>query len=200
MPKKRWIRDKEWQRQPHVKEGPPASLWWYRRPDRDLVIAAYLDRYKQGSALPEDFRDSIGQWLDALSNLQNKKAWGRPKDFRYWDIPSYARAHDLEPPTLMKRLREMEKIAMQMFPDSVPPSRKQSASLIEKELKEIRQAYLDGTDAKELAVRFGITAAHVGRICREEKAIRAAKREEAQNKVLQADNGRPAPDNVEYPF
>src|SRR5579864_3468366 len=169
MPRKRWIRDKEWRQQPHIKEGPPASLWWYRRPDRHLVIASYIAQCKKGRALPENLKDDIRQWLDDLSNLQNKGEWGKPRTFRYWDIPSYARAHDLEPPTLMKRLREMDKIAKRMFPDSIPPSRKDRVPLTEKEVKEIKKAYLDGTDAKELAVRFDITAARVGQLCREEK-------------------------------
>ena len=101
----------------------------------------------------------------------------------------------------MKRLRKMEEIAKRMFPDSVPPRRKDRAPLTEKEIEEIRKAYLDGTDAKELAARFGIGAAHVGRLCREEKAIRAAKREAAQNEILQAKNEQPVADNIdEYPF
>ncbi len=186
---RKFIRDHDWQRQPHVKNGPPVSLWWHRRPapDRHLVIDAYIDRCKLGrkhkdGPLPEDFKDDLIQWLAELSRLQNKKAWGQPRTLRYWSIPSYALAHEMEPAALMKRLRELEKIARQKFPDSVPSSRKVRAPLTEKEIQRIRQQYLAGVDAKKLADEFRITPSHVGRLCREEKAIRAAEREKARNK------------------
>jgi hypothetical protein len=132
--------------------------------------------------------------------LQNKKAWGKPKTFRYWDVPAYARAHDLEPHTLMKRLREMEKIAKRIFSDSIPPSRKNRAPLTEREIREIKKAYLDGTDAKKIAGQFNITAARVGQLCTEEKAIRAAKREAVQNEDQPSANHQPKADDLEYPF
>jgi hypothetical protein len=162
-----------------VKDGPPPSLWWYRRPapDRHVVIGAYLDKYRHGRTLPEDFKDNLEQWLSELSRLQNKQEWGQPRTLRYWSIPSYALAHDMEPAALMKRLRELEKIARQKFPDSVPSSRKVRAPLTEKEIQKIRQQYLAGVDAKKLADEFRITPAHIGRLCREQKEMRAAERE-----------------------
>src|SRR5258708_16495694 len=122
MPGKRFIRNSEWQRQPHVKDGAPPSLWWHARPDRRRVIDAYVSQCKRGRAVPEGFKDDLVQWLDDLSSIQNKKPLGRT--FRYWDIPSYARAHKMKPASLMKRVREMEKLAAQLFPHSVPPTTK----------------------------------------------------------------------------
>jgi hypothetical protein len=197
MARKKFVRDDKWQRQPHVKDGPPPSLWWYRRPDKRLVIDAYISKYRQGRSVPDGFKEDIVKWLEDLSALQNKKPWGQPRTLRYWAVPSYALAHKMEPATLMKRLREMENIAKQLFPDSVPSSRKTRAALTEAEKKEIRQLYLDGMDAKALAQRFHIAASKVGHLCREQKATRDAARKKAQNEA------GPAPSNTpdsEMPF
>jgi hypothetical protein len=176
MPKK-WIRTREWQRQPHAKE-PPASLWWYAYPDRQLVIKAYVAQCSRGRALPGKFKDELEIWLNQLSRSQNKAPWGHPRTYRYWTIPAYALANGLEQATLMKRLRELEKIARQEFPDRVPYSRKKRSPLAEIEIQEIKARYLSGVDAKDLADEFSITASQVGRICREEKAIRSKEREQ----------------------
>ena len=76
----------------------------------------------------------------------------------------------------MKRLRELEKLAAQLFPDSVPSSRKPRPQLTDDEKQKIRQRYLAGEDCKKLAKEFRIPTAHVGLICREEKATRDAER------------------------
>ena len=86
----------------------------------------------RGRTLPEDFGEQLTGHLDALNRLQSLKAWGRPRTFRYWSAPSYALAHGLKKAALMKRLREMEKIARRLFPDSVPASRKVRLPLTEK--------------------------------------------------------------------
>lgn len=201
MPKAKFIRDEEWQRQPHVKDGPPPSLWWYRRPDRHLVINAYISQCKKGRTLPEDFKENLVQWLDDLSQGQFKKAWGQPRTFRYWSIPAYALANGMEKASLMKRLREMKNIAEEMFPDSVPSSKKRRVPLTPEEKEEIKRQYLEGVDAKELAQIFRIPPSHVGLICRKEKAIRAAEREKAQSEILKRENAPPAtPETTEYPF
>src|SRR5690349_2680968 len=103
MPRK-WVRNDEWQRQPHSKE-PPQSLWWHRRPDRQRVISAYLDQCSRGRAVPDRLKDDIELWLSELSSLQKTG----PRTYRYWTIPAYARAHRMQAPALMKRVREMEK-------------------------------------------------------------------------------------------
>src|SRR5579864_5675477 len=118
MPKK-WIRTREWQRQPHAKE-PIASLWWFGFPDRQVIISAYVEQASRGRALPDDFKAKLVEWLDELKQLQNKKEWGQPRTYRYWTIPAFALARSLKPATLMKRLRELESIARQKFSDRVP--------------------------------------------------------------------------------
>jgi hypothetical protein len=147
------------------------------------VIDAYLERAARGRALPEDFKHKLVQWLGELSRLQNKKEWGQPRTYRYWSIPAYALAHKLKKASLMKRLRELEKVARQKFPDAVPSFRKARPPLTEKEIQEIRAQYLVGEDAKKLAEQFRLAPSHVGRLCREERRIRKAKWEESLAKA-----------------
>ena len=180
MPKRKFVRNSEWQRQPHIKDGPPPSLWWYARPDRQRVIAAYLERAAKGRTVPEGFHEQLGSWLADLHKGHYKTQRKDARTFRYWDIPSYARANELKLATLMKNLRELETVAKKLFPNDVPASRKTRAPLTEKEVREIRQRYLNGEDAKELAKAFRIPASRIGLLCREEKAARAAAREQVQ--------------------
>jgi len=179
---KKWIRNRDWARQPHVKDGPPASLWWYKRPYIQRVVDAYLARASRGRSLADGFRDELLQWLSDLNTYQNKKEWGAPRTYRYWSVPAYAAYKRMKnPATLMKRLRELEKVAKRLFPDSVPSDRKQRASLADNEKEEIRQRYLAGDDAKELAKEFRVPPSVVGHLCKEQKKIRAAERENVQN-------------------
>jgi hypothetical protein len=185
MPKK-WVRNSEWRRSPHVKEGPPPSLWWYFRPDRQRVISAYLETASKGRTLATDFEDMLGTWLSDLSKIQNKKRWGQARTYRYWDIASYARDSGVvKEATLMKYLRRLEEIAMHLFPSDVPSSRKKRSSpLTGQEMQEIKRRYLQGEDAKSIAEAFRIPSSQVGLLCREEKAIRAEQRERAQAQAI----------------
>lgn len=170
-----WVRGSEWRRQPHVKDGPPPSLWWYARPDRHSVINAYIKRYSKGSTVPEGFKETIVRVLDDLGRIHNKKEWGQPRTLRYWSIPAYALAHKMNKATLMKWLREMEAVAKQLFPDSVPSGRK-THTLTEADKEQIRQRYLAGEDCKKLAEEFRVPAVRVALLCRGEKEIRRAER------------------------
>lgn len=174
MPRK-WIRDDEWKRQPHVKDGPPPSMWWYARPDRLSVINAYINRYSKGKAIAEGFKEKLVETLADLNRIHNKAEWGQPRTKRYWSIPAYALAHKMKRATLMKWLRELEAVAREQFPDSVPTSRKQR-TLTDADKQRIRQRYLAGEDCKRLADEFRIPPAHVGLLCRDEKAQRDAER------------------------
>ncbi len=133
-----------------------------------------------------------------LSKLQNKKRWGQPRTYRYWSAPAYALDNGfVEPATLMKYLRELENVAKQLFPDSVPSSRRARPPLTDDEKREIRKRYLAGEDAKALAKDFRIPPSHVGLLCVKEKDIRAAAREQAQASV---DNAQPIPVDDLKPF
>lgn len=202
MPRK-WVRGPDWLRQPHVKDGPPPSLWWYARPDRLRVIDAYIAKYERGRTVPQGFKEDLVRWLSDLSRIQNKKPWGKSRTFRYWDIPSYARAHEMEPATLMARLRKLEGIAIELFSDSVPSSRKK-ATLTTVDKQQIRQRYLKGEDAKKLAEEFRTTAGHIGLLCRKEKEARDTAREAAIDAVkpspAQATTAPSPDDDLQEPF
>jgi hypothetical protein len=75
----------------------------------------------------------------------------------------------------MKWLREMEAVAKQLFPDSVPSARK-TRTVTEADKEQIRQRYLAGEDCKKLAEEFRIPAVRVALLCRGEKAQRNAER------------------------
>ena len=179
-------------------------MWWFRRPDRHRVIDAYIDQCKRGRALPERFKDDLVQWLEDLSHLQNKKAWGQPRTYRHWSVPAYALAHGMKSGALMKRIREMEKIAKQLMPDSVPASRKTRGPLTEEDKQQIRKLYLGGVDAKELAQQFRIPASRVGHICRQEKTLRQAERERLKDEhIATIESKTVAPgtaDDLDSPF
>lgn len=194
-----WVRGPEWQQQPHVKEGAPPSLWWYARPDRHRVVDAYVKQCKRGRTVTDDFKDDLVMWLNDLSRIQNKKPWGQPRTYRYWSVPAYALAHNMEPPTLMKRLRAMETIAIELFPDSVPSSRKPRPQLTDDEKQKIRQRYLAGEDCKKLAEEFRLTLSRVGLLCREERATRDAERLSKMD-AQHASTGAPATGDPVEPF
>ncbi len=144
------------------------------------------------------------QWLSELSRMQNKKEWGQPRTFRYWSIPAYALAHNMKKASLMKRLRELEKIARQKFPDSVPSFRKARAPLTEKEIQEMREQYLAGVDAKKLAEQFRIPASYVGRLCHNEKLQRMKESDRRREEESQIAESQPQTDSLiseeETPF
>jgi hypothetical protein len=167
MSKRRWVRDRDWQRQPHVKDGPPQSLWWYRRPDHLKVVDTYLEQYGRGRKLPDDFRDEILTDLGILADGLYLKAWGRPRTWRYWSVPAYAATHGVKPHTLMKRLREMEKVAIRLFPKDVPSDRLPRKPLSEHEVREIREMYASGTNAKDIALLHRVPPSKVGQLCRD---------------------------------
>jgi hypothetical protein len=133
-------------------------------------------------------------WLQALSDLQSLKAWGKPRTWRYWSIPAYALAHKMNPKTFCKRFREMEEIATRLFSDSVPASRKQRGPLTEAEKISIRKRYLQGEDCAALAQEFGLKSSHVGLLCRKEKA---ARRTEQEAKAAKENESAPMQEIVE---
>ena len=198
---RRWsgLSERDFERAPHNNDGPPPSLWWSRlpAPKRQQVIAAYISQCARGGVkLPASFKDDLAQWLKDLTNVQSLKDYGKARATRYWDLPTYARAHGMPPHTFMKRFRELEKIAIKLFSDSVPSSREpRGAPLTEEEIQEIRKRCLEGDNLKDLAKEFRVTASKVGHLCRKEKAIRNAARQKAENETAPTP---PPPD--ETPF
>jgi hypothetical protein len=158
---------------PHA-ESWPESLWWYVHypGERKIVIDSYLAKYARGKKIPEDFHDELTTCLKDLSHIQNLKEWGKPRTNLYWTIPTYARAHRLNPFTLMKRLREMEKIAKEMYPARAEGRGRRIDPLTESEKAAIRRKCLKGENIKDIAQKHNLTPAHVGQICRTEKQLR----------------------------
>jgi hypothetical protein len=197
---RRWLgfSRREFERAPHNNDGPPPSIWWSRlpAPKRQQVLATYISQCARGGVkLPASFKDDLAQWLQELSRVQSLKEYGKARTTRYWDLPTYARAHGMPPHTFMKRFRELEKIATKLFPDSVPSSRKPRAPLTEEEIQEIQKRCLDGDNIKDLAKEFRVTASKVGHLCRKQKAVRYAARQKAESETAPT-----APLLDEYPF
>jgi hypothetical protein len=163
---------------PHA-DGVPDSLWWYahNRADARAVIDAYLMRYARGAKVSEGFRDELTTWLGDLTRKQNLAPWGKPRTKRFWTIPNYARAHKLQPFTLMKRLRELEKIAKEMYPDRAAGRGRVRANLTPAEISDIRLKYREGVNVEDIAQEFRISEGHVGQLCREERKRKLVERE-----------------------
>jgi hypothetical protein len=197
---RRWLgfSESDFERAPHNNDGPPPSLWWSRlpAPKRQQVLATYIRNCARGGVkLPARFKNDLAQWLQDLTNVQSLKEYGKARATRYWDLPTYARAHGMVPHTFMKRFRELEKIAIKLFPDRVPHSRQPRAPLTEEEIQEIQKRCLDGDNIKDLAKEFRVTSSKVGHLCREQKAIRNAARQKAESETAPT---TPPPD--EMPF
>jgi hypothetical protein len=173
----------KYKKMPHAEE-PPASLWWYRRlpdptgfddrptPASRFIIDTYLQQCARGRSLEVGFESKLAQWLQDLHRNHEIS----PRQKRYWTIPAYAIAHRLHKYTFMKRFRELEKIAIRLFPKQAP------ASAIRRPIPEetqqaIRMRYRKGENCKDLAKEFGLTPARVGQLCRKENAARRAERE-----------------------
>jgi predicted DNA-binding protein (UPF0251 family) len=178
---RRWlgVSHRAYVRMPHA-ESWPDSLWWYiRRPgestaDRQNIINTYLERYARGAKVPDGFRDELVACLHDLSRIHTLTKWGKPRTKRYWTIPNYARANGIHPYTLMKRLRGLESIAKQMFPERAAAHGRFRQPLTQTEIDAIRLKYLEGVDVEAIAKQFKITKAHVGLLCKTEKQLKRA--------------------------
>jgi hypothetical protein len=170
-------------RMPHA-ESRPESLWWYsRKPrpswadwaddeptaDAQKVIDTYLERYARGAKVPDGLREDLMRWLQDLSRIHNLEKWGKPRTDLYWTIPNYARALKLNRFTLMKRLRELEKTAKQLFPERAAARGRSRAAVSEKEIEDIRKKFSDGVRVKTIATEFRLPEGHVGLICKAER-------------------------------
>jgi hypothetical protein len=176
---KKFIRNSKWQRMPHA-DGRPVSMWWYRstaRPPFDdtptsdslAVIDMYLYQAARGRTLPENFRKHLLKCLQDLNRCD-------PGRERYWTIPAYELAHRINPKTLCKRMRELEKIAKGLFPSRAPTYGKDRGPITQNEKEEMRRDIFQ-EDIKAIAEKHKITPARVGQICRVEIALQRATRQ-----------------------
>lgn len=175
-------------RRPH-KDARPDGLWWYRSttnppfddtPTNDslAVIDLYLHQCSRGRKLPDGFRDQLLGWLQDL----NRPVRISSRRERYWTIPAYELAHKINPKTLCKRMRELEKIAKRIFPGRAPSYRNRPP-LTDEQKQEIRKLYDEDPNADAaqcIAAQFQTTPARVGQICRDIRARKTAQREAAR--------------------
>jgi hypothetical protein len=185
MPKK-WIPPREYWRMPHADERAP-SLWWAAlvdgelTPETECVIATYLRKYARGRAVPKNFKQNLWRWLYYLTQPEQVS----PRKKKYWTLPAYASANRLVERTFLKRFRELEKIAKELFPHRVPSDRV-TERLSEETKQAIRNRVLDGMDIRAVASEFRIPPFRVGQLCREEKATAIANREKAMDEMEEA--------------
>jgi hypothetical protein len=173
-----WLTKSEWKRTAHA-DGPAVSLWWYRLPttaQRDAVITAYVKQCSRGRTLPEGFRDELESWLHDLNTEQRVS----PRKRRWWTVPSYALANKLDKFTLMKRFRELEKIAKRLYPKDVPVGRIPKP-LADEKIAAIRARYAelihDWDVAKKVANEFNVEPFRVGLLCKDLKDADKVERE-----------------------
>jgi hypothetical protein len=176
-----WLTKSEWKRTAHA-DGPAVSLWWYRLPtaQRDAVITAYVKQCSRGRTLPEGFRDELESWLHDLNTEQRVS----PRKRRWWTVPSYALANKLDKFTLMKRFRELEKIAKRLYPSDVPVGRV-AKPLTEEKVAAIRARFVelnqDMNAFAKVAEEFGIDPFRVGQLCKDLKADAVSQRQHPES-------------------
>ena len=172
---RRWlgVKKRDYVQMPHA-ESWPESLWWFVHypADRRAVIDAYLEKYAHGKKIPEGFRDELTTCLKELSQIQSLQAWRKPRTRRYWTIPAYARDRGLKRYTLMKWLRELEKIAKEKYPDRAEAYGRRCKPITERDKEAMRQKCCEGDDIKDIARQFRINPAHAAKICRAEMTLR----------------------------
>lgn len=175
--------------------APSAGLWWFTRlepAERDAVISAYIKQYSRGRSLPEEFREDLETWLRELS----ARVPGRLRHTcKYWTLPGYAQHVRVSAPTLMKRCRRLEQIAMELYPEKIEPSRDplRVDAIIAFQLEIIRERYKECGDATVVAREFDIEPWRVGQLCKDLKdAAKAGREAETQTSI----SGTPSDDDV----
>jgi len=189
----RWlgVSEREYGRMPHAANR-LASLWWFEgygplgsiltpKKEARQVIDAYLRQCVRGRTLSAGFEDELLMWLSDLYQPQNLARWGRPRTRRYWTLPAYAEAHGIAKGGFLKRFREMENIARELFPDRAVwhpkplPLTEQDKERMRTRFREIvyeRRDYVDPIAAAiaGVAEEFQVPHFRVGQVCRAEKA------------------------------
>ena len=175
LPRDKFIHAGEWavQRKPHARFY-PSGLWWYRSLSREesaCVRQAYLQQRgaRDVKIRPRDFPEKLELWLSDLTT--NQVTVGRPQ---YWTLKGYALAHKINPQTFMAWFRRMEAVAKRLYPERVPPGRRDKPPLSDDKIRMIRNEYLATGKVLKIARRHQIDPWRVGQICRAEKQSRIA--------------------------
>jgi hypothetical protein len=175
VPRFKFIHPAEWaaQRKPHAHSN-PTGLWWYRSLSRE-ESARVRQRYLQQRGardvkiLPRDFPEKLALWLSELTT--NQVTVGRPQ---FWTLKGYALAHKINPNTFMAWFRKLEGVAKKLYPELVPPGRRDKPPISDDKIRIIRNEYLTTGKVLKIAKRHEIDPWRVGQICRAEKQNRIA--------------------------
>jgi hypothetical protein len=168
-------------------------MWWYRsttRPPFDdkptdetmAVIHLYWKQRGQGLSVGDDFRKNLLQCLQDL----NRPVRISPREESFWTITAYELAKGINPKTLCKQMRELERIAARLFPDRAP-QHKRRETVSEDEKQAIRGKYSAQLSAEGFATvqpiadEFECTPACVGRICRDIRMAAEALRKQTES-------------------
>jgi hypothetical protein len=116
---------------------------------------------------PGEFAEKLELWLSELTT--NQRTVGKPQ---YWTLKGYALAHKINPGTFMLWFRKLEQVAKGLYPDRVPPDRRDRPPLSDEEVRIIRDEYLATGKVLKIARRYKIEPWRVGLICRAEKQRR----------------------------
>ena len=175
MPRSKFIAPSEWavQRKPHAPSY-PTGLWWYRSlslEESACVRREYLQErgVRNAKIFPRDFPERLELWLLELTT--NQITEGRPQ---FWTLKGYALAHNINPNTFVAWFRKLEGVAKKLYPDRVPPGRRDKPPLTDDKIRIIREEYIATGKILQIARRHAIDPWRVGQICRAEKLSRIA--------------------------
>jgi len=178
MARRRFIPRDKWKRVPHAASH-SEGLWWCQfewddlAPDSRKVVDRYLGRAARARKNVNGFADQL---LLCLKDLTTKQRIS-PRKSTYWTVDAYARHKGVKVSTLCSRLRKLEKIAIEMFPDRLPEFRKRRLrELTLDEIWDIQFGFYEHGDFNIIAQKFGIPKWRVGQLVKDEKAMRSYNR------------------------
>jgi hypothetical protein len=150
-----------------VAKGPSRGLWWFIHYPSAIedVVSYYLERYGRGKEIPVDFRVDLLSHLGNLSRAHKVKLYGK-KTARYWTVPAYAKASKIEPGTMMKWVRQLNKIAIELYPEEAERFGFRTKPLSEKEIEGMHLKCYEGMDIHDIAALYRINVGHAARLCK----------------------------------
>jgi hypothetical protein len=123
---RKWATKYDYLRLPHANEC-HESLWWYDESDFGVptddtlrVVDAYFAGVARGRKVKPNERDALLGYLVDLA-YPHQVTVRRKK---YWTLDAYALKHQLPRQWFFKMFRRLEEVASALFPNRVPPHRR----------------------------------------------------------------------------